>query len=161
MALSIQEVKSQAKHIRDILCPLVSTSGGTALTRPTFASLVSFFTKLKDLAITIETLRETRVDKALLEICGEDTRWPASLVEKARKRLAVWEKQLGSVGDLGAALWGPGGRMENCRQTSEVYFPDAEQGSQPQATVRQLWVVDGVDSERVKDYGHLNFAIGE
>lgn len=164
MALSIDEIQCQAKHIRDTLCPLVSKGGGAALNRPDFRSLMEFFTKLEKMDMTCDILRRSRIDKALLEISGAGTRWPASLVERADKMVRKWERQVGTVGELRAALWDKGGRMAGCHKRvmvdETVLLHNDGRPTENMLKLRKRWMVEATKGVKPGRYGDVNIAVG-
>ncbi len=164
MALTGQEIQQQARHIRDTLCPLVATDGGAALTRPVFSNLIKFIAKLEKTNITTELLRQTRIDKALLEICAVGSRWPASLTGRAERILRRWGNQVGKLGVLRAALWAEGGRMDGCHKRIVVdealvkKDPDAE--TDIERKLKKTWVVDTMPGLKPDHYGSVNLRVG-
>lgn len=164
MAFSAQEIQRHAKHIRDTLSPLISAAGGAALRRSDFGSLLDFFTKLEKTNVSPEILQQSRIDKALLEICATGTRWPAILVERAEHILRRWETKIGKVGEHRAALWANGGRMAGCykRVTAEKTTIPAEDGKivDDGLKLRKTWVVDPTGGWKVERYGEVNLKVG-
>lgn len=164
MALTVQEIQSEVRYIRDSLCPLVNESGGTAITRDIFYGLLVFFVKLETMPISVDLLRQTRVDKALIEISVLGTRWPASLVGRAEKMLREWEKQVGQIGQLRAALWEPGGRMAGCRKCivmeQTVVVDRKRKTTKTVRTPRKRWVVSPVQLAKANYYGDVNIEVG-
>lgn len=164
MALTVQEIQSKARYIRDSLCPLVNESGGTAITRDIFPDLLAFFVNLEKTPISVDLLRQTRIDKALIEITVLGTRWPASLVGHAERMLRGWEKDVGHIGQLRAALWEPEGRMAGCRkcivmeQTTVV--DRKRKTSKTVKTPRKRWVVDAVKLAEANYYGDVSIEVG-
>ncbi|KAI9887089.1 MAG: hypothetical protein M1823_001079 [Watsoniomyces obsoletus] len=164
MALTVNEIQHQARYIRDILCPLVANDGGAALTRPVFAHLIKFIAKLEKTNITIELLRQTRIDKAFLEMCAVGSRWPASLTGRAERMLRRWGNQVGQLGGLRAALWAEGGRMAGCHKCIVVEeTPVKDQGFEMDADgrkMKKIWVVDKVTRLKPDHYGSVDMRIG-
>lgn len=165
MALTTYEIQKEARYIRDHLCPLVNESGGTAITPDILSSLLEFFAKLETMPISVDLLRQTRIDKALIEVSVLATRWPASVVCRAETMLRAWENEVGQVGQLRAALWEPGGRMAGCHK-----FPVIEQRAAvdrkgkitkaAQKPRKHYWVVDAMKPAKANDYGDVNLEVG-
>lgn len=164
MALSIDEIQYHAKHIRDTLCPLVSKAGGAALSRTDFRGLMEFFLRLEKMDMSCDVLRRSRIDKALLEMSGAGTRWPASLVERAEKMVRKWERQVGAVGELRAALWDKGGRMAGCHKRvmvdESVLVHNGGRPAENMLKLRKRWMVEAMKGAKPDRYGDVNIGVG-
>ena len=163
MALTVQEIERQAQHIRDYLSPLVSDSGGTGLTSDSWSSILQVFEKLEMTSMSSDMLRQSRIDRALLEICMMGTEWPASLVERAEHILQQWEEHIGRVGELRDSLWEPGRPMAGCHKRTEMEAVVLKSKGKPTKTVmvrRKQWVVDAKKLAKASYYGDAGFEVG-
>ncbi len=168
MALSEGALRVIARHIRDALGPLVAREGGEVLSTTNIAELLAFFGDVKKTAMTIEMIRYSRIEKAMMEICGPGTRWPPDLIKRAEDVIDRWERSLGPVKYVKANLWGPNGRLEGV--TKVVVGPEAVHCEQ-QLQIQQLpvkpkegessWSVQGgCDPARAYVPGHNGFDVG-
>ncbi|KAI9789573.1 MAG: hypothetical protein M1816_005980 [Peltula sp. TS41687] len=165
MTLTIQEIQSEVRYIRDSLCPLVNESGGTAITKDILCGLLAFFKELETMPISVDLLRQTHLDKALIEICVLGTRWPANLVVRAEEMLREWEQQVGHcIGQLRAALWEPGGRMAGCRKgivmEQTMVFDRKRRTWKTVRTPKKGWIVDVVKLAKGNHYGDVGIEPG-
>ncbi|KZF24049.1 hypothetical protein L228DRAFT_281161 [Xylona heveae TC161] len=111
MPLSREELRAQARYIREKLGPLVIRDGADILHRDSLENVEAFFSELARTEVDIDILRFTRIDKALLEMSAMGSRWPTYLVDMAESTVREWEKRLGDIRHLRTALWAPSGRM--------------------------------------------------
>ena len=168
MTLTLQEIQSQARNIREVLIPQVESAGSAALTRADFVNVLKFLAKLEKTAITSDVLRQTRIDRVLLGICVPGTRWPASLVERAERIMSAWDKKVSKLGELrAAALWGQGGRMEGCHKRVVIEEDLIGARKETRAEViedslkrRKTWVVNATPGIKPDQYGDVNLKIG-
>ncbi|KAI9802143.1 MAG: hypothetical protein M1833_002064 [Piccolia ochrophora] len=156
MAVTTAELQARSRYIRDTLSPLVASTGGIALSRGTFASLLLLLTKLDDCSVDVDMLRVSRIDKALLDICSLGSRWPDALVDEAKRITEKWEIEFGKLGDIRAALWEKGGRMAGCWRGEVGEWRDMQL-----RTVKKKWIVDASNKEAARYYGPLNFEVGD
>ena len=168
MTLILDEIQNQARYIRGGLIPQVESAGSAALTRADFVNVLKFFVKLEKTAITSDVLRQTRIDRVLLSICAPDTRWPASLAERAERIISAWDKKVSKLGELRAtALWEQGGRMEGChkRVVMEEDLTLAKKKTRPEGRGdslkwRTTWMVNVTPGIKPDQYGDVNLKIG-
>lgn len=168
MALSQGALRVNARYIRDALGPLVAREGGEVLSPTTIDELLAFFGDLEQTVMTIEMLRYSRIEKAMMEICGPGTRWPLGLIKVAEDAIDRWECSLGPLKCVKANLWGPGGRLEG---VAKLVMPpqavqDTEQRQYQQSPVKpkerkSSWCVQGgCDPARAYVVGHNGFDVG-
>ena len=73
----------------------------------------SIFKKLESTPMTLDLLRFSRIEKALMVIANTGPSWwPVEVVEQAEEMIQRWEDQLGPLKNLRADLHGQGGRLE-------------------------------------------------
>jgi len=70
-----------------------------------------FLSLLKQAHIDVETLRYTRVHKALEEVGAIGNKLPRIVTGRAGELLSLWEADFGPLTDIQADLFGPGGRL--------------------------------------------------
>lgn len=120
-----EDLRTHSRYIRDNFMPLVGGDGGDCeLNSRDMALLRSTLLKIDTLSVTVDVLRFSRMEKALMLISTPG--WPADIAEMARKILARWEDALGPLQELRADLWGIGGRLEGVRKVEFSMPDDAE-----------------------------------
>ena len=168
MALSQGALRVNARYIRDALGPLVAREGGEVLGPTTTAELLGFLGDLERTVMTIDMLRYSRIEKAMMEICGPGTRWPPELIKIAENAIDRWEGSLGPLKNVRANLWGPGGRLEGVTKVCvqpQALQTEARRGDQ-QSPVKpkerkSSWSVQGCcDPARAYVVGHNGFEVG-
>lgn len=167
MALSQGALRVNARYIRDALGPLVAREGGEILSPTTIAELLAFFEDLERTNMTIDMLRYSRIEKAMMEICGPGTRWPPGLIKLAEDALVRWKQSFGPLKHVEANLWGPGGRLEHVKK---VVGPEAVQDkghpqhqplpAKPKERKASWCVQGGCDPTRAYVAGHNGFEVG-
>ena len=112
-----EELRLHSRHIRDTLVPQLALQ--PRLNHADKALLWSIFRKLDSADVTLDVLRYSRIEKALMVIAatGAST-WPIDAVGKAEEIIQKWEDELGPLKTLRADLHGPGGRLEGVRKIS-------------------------------------------
>lgn len=116
MEAACETLRTHSRYIRDNLLPLVTRGGGESrLNSRDITLLNSALSEVNAIPITLDLLRYSRIEKALGTI-ALDGRWPLETVANAQLILKKWEKQFGSVDDLQADLWSPGGRLEGLKK---------------------------------------------
>ena len=110
------ELRTHSRYIRDNLVQLVGCEDGCQLNSRDMALLRSTLTRIGAIPVTLDLLRYSRIEKALLGISAACTGWPTEIAEQAEKILLKWEDDLGPLRGLRADLWGPGGRLEGVRK---------------------------------------------
>jgi hypothetical protein len=79
--LDLQYLKGRVSWIRDDLDPLVARDGPHTLQPDTVIVLFKFFAQLRASYLPLETIRDSRIHLALIDIARRATRWPARLIE--------------------------------------------------------------------------------
>ena len=80
-------------------------------------AILSIFKTLESMTITLDLLRFSRMEKALLVIANTGAScWPMEVVVQAEEMIQKWEDQLGPLKNMRADLYGPGGRLEDLRK---------------------------------------------
>lgn len=110
-----ETLRTHSRYIRDTLLPLVTDQKGSKLNSRDIYCLRTALYEVNAIPITLDLLRYSRIEKALVFI-AMDPRWPAEATSRAAKILTKWEKSFGPVDDLRADLWGPGGRLEGLKK---------------------------------------------
>ena len=112
-----EELLLHSRYIRDTLAPLLAKQ--PKLNHSDSVCLHSLFKSLDGIPVTIDLLRYSRIEKALMVIVAAgNVYWPMDIVVHAEKLIAKWEEELGPLKNLRADLYGPGGRMEGIRKIS-------------------------------------------
>lgn len=120
-----EELRKHSRYIRDNLIPLVSGDRGIyELNNRDLALLRSTLLKVNAISVTLDVLRFSRIERALVLISTPG--WPADIAAMARKILVRWEDALGPLQELRADLWGIGGRLEGVRKVEFTMPDDAE-----------------------------------
>lgn len=110
-----EELRLHSRYIRDTLVPLLAKQ--CSLNRSDHVCLHSIFTALDIIPMTLDLLRYSRIEKALMVIAATgNICWPRDILEHAEELIAKWEEELGPLRNLRADLYGPGGRMEGVRK---------------------------------------------
>lgn len=110
-----EELRLHSRYIRDTLVPLLSKQ--PKLTRSDSVCLHSIFDTLDTVAMTLDLLRYSRIEKALMVIAASGNAcWPLEILVHAEELITKWEDELGPLKNLRADLYGPGGRMEGVRK---------------------------------------------
>lgn len=118
--LSRPSLKLLAHWIRDDLEILVAREGPGALRPDDVVKLHEHFVALRrSTIITARDLRATGIHKAVREIAGIATRWPANLCDECDKIVAVWTDKFGPLDNLPPLLYGRGGRLEGIGSFNE------------------------------------------
>lgn len=165
-----EELRAHSRYIRDNLAPLVGGDGEFCeLNSRDLALLRSILMKVNAISATLDVLRFSRIEKALVLISTPG--WPADIAAMARKILVRWEEALGPLQELRADLWGIGGRLEGVRKVEFMMPDDAEWVSSRKQVIlislryfketRSTWSVEGIiDPARAHVTGHLGFPVG-
>lgn len=110
-----EELRLHSRYIRDTLVPLLSKQ--SRLSHSDSVCLHSIFKTLDAIPMTIELLRYSRIEKALMAIAATGSAyWPMEILAHAGEMITKWEDELGPLKNLRADLYGPGGRMEGVRK---------------------------------------------
>lgn len=129
------ELRTHSRYIRDNLIPLVIRGEEGQLNNRDMALLLSTLNKVNKLPVTLDLLRFSRIEKALLEIVEADVEWPAGIAAQANYILLKWEDELGPIHDLHADLWAPGGRLEGVRKLEKWRDVNCEKDTVSSAAV--------------------------
>ena len=109
------ELRLHSRYIRDTLVPALALQPN--LSRSDSVLLRSIFKALDTIPVTLDLLRYSRIEKALMVIAAMGTAcWPLDVLVNAEDLIAKWEDELGPLVNLRADLYGPGGRMEGVRK---------------------------------------------
>ena len=109
------ELRLHSRYIRDTLVPHLSRE--QSLSHSDTVIVHNIFKKLKSTPMTLDLLRFSRMEKALMVIIATGAScWPMELVVKAEEMMQKWEDQIGPLKDLRADLYGPGGKLEGLRK---------------------------------------------
>lgn len=125
IASLLEELLTHSRYIRDHLFPAFSRA--PKLSQSDLATLNSIFKLLRSIAVTFDLLRFSRMEKALqLIVASGASVWPTEVVIQAEYTLREWEDKLGhgSLKNLRANLWGPGGRLEGIRRIKDSIYRD-------------------------------------
>ena len=119
-----EELRLHSRYIRDTLVPLLAKQ--PKLNESDSVCLHSIFKTLDAILMTLDLLRYSRIEKALMVIVAMGNAcWPIDILEHAEDLITRWEDELGPLKHLRADLYGPGGRMEGVRKiTWEDGTPD-------------------------------------
>ena len=110
-----EELRLHSRYIRDTLAPLISKQ--LKLSHSDSVCLQSIFKTLDGIPVTLDLLRYSRIEKALMIIIATgDAYWPIGVQVHAEELMAKWEDELGPLKNVRADLYGPGGRMEGVRK---------------------------------------------
>ena len=114
--LSIRdELRRHSRYIRDNLVPHLSREQN--LSHSDTVLVHSIFKKLKSTPMTLDLLRYSRMEKALMVIIATGAScWPMEIVVMAEEMMQKWEDQIGPLKDLRADLYGPDGKLEGLRK---------------------------------------------
>ena len=114
--LSIRdELRLHSRYIRDTLVPHLSRE--QHLNHSDTVIVNSIFKKLKSTPMTLDLLRYSRMEKALMVIVATGVScWPMEVVIMAEEMMQKWEDQMGPLKDLRADLYGPDGKLERLRK---------------------------------------------
>lgn len=171
MDLSKAELRLHAKMIRETLAPWMARDGGDPFDKvyEMLPVLSTLFNMLRKSIITVELIRGTRIEKALLEIVDFPAFWPLSMVKDAQNVLDIWSHQLGPLRGLRADHWGPEGRMagiarkdgwkyRNIRITGDMSSQTPKRIKSPLAA----WKIEtNIDLSKPYKFGHNGFSVGE
>ena len=109
------DLRVHSRYIRDTLVPILSHE--KKLGPIETAEIHSIFRKLKCTQMTLDLLRYTRLEKALMVIVATGVScWPMDVVVAAEELFRKWENQLGPLNDQRADLYGPDGKLEGLRK---------------------------------------------
>ncbi|KAL8827096.1 MAG: hypothetical protein Q9191_003395 [Dirinaria sp. TL-2023a] len=145
-----------SRYIRDTLAPVVVRENGK-LNEQQANSLRTIFAAISSIKMTVELLQYSRIDKAINLIAAEGSIWPVEATLLSDALLSAWERSLGSLKNIRADLWGPGGRLEGIKKLT-----DAGHGADAGERRGSAWSVEDVkDRYRAYNYGHLGFNVGD
>ena len=104
-------LRQQTRWIRDDLDPQVARDGPDALHSDEILTLDEFLRRLLTSNLPLEDIRFSRLHLAVVAICGQATRWPTKLIERADALRDVWESKYGPLKSIVPPLYEPGGRL--------------------------------------------------
>jgi hypothetical protein len=108
---SPDELREQARWIRDILDPQVAQEGQDALHSDEILTLDELLRKLLDSDISVEDISYSRMHLAIRDIAGRATRWPKKLADRCDTLKGAWEARYGPLSAIKPPLYEPGGRL--------------------------------------------------
>ncbi len=109
------DLRLHSRYIRDTLVPLLSRE--QKLSHSDTALVHSIFKKLKSTHMTLDLLRYSHMEKALMVIVATGAScWPMEVVVLAEEMMQKWEDQLGPLKDLRADLYGSDGKLEGLKK---------------------------------------------
>lgn len=112
----LEYLRHQCRWIRDDLDPQVARNGPDALHSDDILELDELLRRLLSSSISLGDIRFSRLHMALSTICGQATRWPSRLIDRADAVKDVWENKYGPLRQLSVPLYEPGGRLHGiCR----------------------------------------------
>lgn len=120
-----EELRLHSRYIRDTLVPLLAKQH--KLNRSDSVCLHSIFQTLDAIPMTLDLLRYSRIEKALMVIAAiGNLCWPMDILVHAEELITKWEDELGPLKNLRADLYGPGGRMEGVKKITwkDGHVPD-------------------------------------
>ena len=110
-----EELRLHSRYIRDTLVPLLAKQ--PKLNHSDLVCLQSIFKTLDAIPMTLDLLRYSRIEKALMVIAATgNSYWPIGILMHAEELFTKWEDALGPLKNLRADLYGPEGRMEGVRK---------------------------------------------
>ncbi|KAF2816147.1 uncharacterized protein BDZ99DRAFT_542388 [Mytilinidion resinicola] len=152
--LSISRLTAIATWIRDHLDPRIAREGADILKSEDVLILHDIFIALQHTELSANTLRATRIHKAILEISGKATRWPGRLADECDKILALWRRRFGPLEGLRPFLYSKGGRLDGIASVTET----------SRGAVLKRWMEDVPDlvaPEQSRRVGDLGFQPGD
>lgn len=166
------ELRLHSRYIRDTLIPLLSREPKL---NPSDAILIrNIFKKLDTRPMTLDLLRYSRMEKALMVIVATGAScWPMEVVVMAEEIIQKWEDQLGPLKNLRADLYAPEGRLEGLRRiTTWKHRGEGRDDVRTNVALigrmligqdaKSAWSVErDVDASRAYRFGHLGFQVGQ
>ncbi|KAI5275193.1 hypothetical protein E4T47_01716 [Aureobasidium subglaciale] len=118
--LDVTYLKGRVSWIRDELDPLVARDGPDTLRPDTVIVLFKFFEQLRTSLPSLESVRESRIHLALIDIARRATRWPVRLIEEAEEIIHKWESEWGPLSHIKVNLYDTGGRLHGISTPEDV-----------------------------------------
>lgn len=110
-----EELRLHSRYIRDTLVPLLAKQ--SQFSHTDCVCLHSIFRTLDGIPMTLDLLRYSRIEKALMVIAATGNAcWPMDILVHAEELIAKLEDELGPLKNLRADLYGPEGRMQGVRK---------------------------------------------
>ncbi|KAL8773377.1 MAG: hypothetical protein Q9209_001771 [Squamulea sp. 1 TL-2023] len=125
MGLTKEDLLCHSRYIRDTLAPRIAKDGSLGDEKHFFdlAPLRSALNELTESPMTLDNLRFSRIEKALLKIVEASAGdWPPDIVIKAEELITHWEDSFGPLQRVRTDLWAPGGRLEGFKKP-HGWFP--------------------------------------
>lgn len=110
-AIDQEQLRQQARWIRDTLDPQVAQNGQDVLQPDDILTLDELLRRLLVTNTSLEDIRYSRMHLAITDVCGRGTRWPKKLIDRCEAIREIWTAQYGSIHKLGTPLYEPGGRL--------------------------------------------------
>ncbi|KAI9668584.1 MAG: hypothetical protein M1831_001023 [Alyxoria varia] len=150
-----QELGEKAEWIRDYLHPKIKTGGSTAVDADSILDLQSLLLKIPaDSSIKLETLRRTRLHKAIQLIASNKPPWQHKIVELCEQIIAKWAAQFGPLDRIHPDVFGYRGRLWGICKADELNYE----------ALYYRWINDPsskVDHSRPLEHGDLDFYPGQ
>ncbi|KAI9701184.1 MAG: hypothetical protein M1836_001853 [Candelina mexicana] len=163
MFISKEELRRISNWICEVLDPQINRDDGDVLDHDMLRRLRTFLAALESTAIRTEDIHYSHIDKALLDICDANTKWPVDLVVRAEKAVQALEQRLGPLRNLRLEAPSASGRhlkgevtQDDMIQKIKAY--DANNG---QESRKNSWLLSGGDLERAYTIGHSGFEVGD
>jgi hypothetical protein len=118
--LDLQYLKGRVSWIRDDLDPLVARDGPNTLGPDTVVILFKFFEQLRTSYLSLETIRDSRIHLALIDIARRATRWPCRLIDEAEEIILKWESEWGPLSSIRVNLYDTSGRLHGVSTPEDV-----------------------------------------
>ena len=119
------ELRLHSRYIRDTLVPRLSRE--QSLSHSDTDLVHKIFKMLKSTPMTLELLRYSRMEKALMVIIATGAScWPMEVVVMAEEVMQKWEDQIGPLKDLRADLYGPDGKLEGLKKITTWEYDTEE-----------------------------------
>ena len=161
VGLTKDELRFWSRYIRDVLSPMIRSSGASDIKAQELNDLEKFLDKVSvPKAVDKETLRFSKLHIALMGMASAGSGWAQSVVVKVDGLLANWEKSFGPLLELRSDLWSPGGRLHGLKRLNEPGM-DAGNYGLDQYSERNLCVSVPVGMEDSLRTGELGFEVGE
>ena len=170
------ELLQHSRYIRDYLSPLLADQPSLPATE--IELLRSIMTRISSIPITIELLRYSRIEKALLLIAFTSPQcWPADVTAPAERTLKRWENELGqSMKNVRQDFFSPGGRLAGLKphelfigepEVQVIPLPDiylqqqnTESIAQDTHTHRTKYAASPTQPPSAFSHGHSGFSVG-
>ncbi|KAI5367416.1 putative PUA-like superfamily, SRA-YDG superfamily protein [Septoria linicola] len=117
-SIAREQLRGQARWIRDVLDPQVARDGQDALHSDDLLTMDEILRELLESNIDREDILYSRIHLAVSMVAGLATRWPRKLIEKCDLLKEVWSERFGRLQDI--LLYEPGGRLHGICKPEDV-----------------------------------------